>query len=70
MKCCKTCKYWLTYGSSLGECTKLLNCWKMKFKIESEVAYGPDGDYTINHEVKRIDTDELFSCSEWELTNE
>ena len=66
MNCCKNCKHWNTYGSSGGDCEKLINWWQFKIVVESETAYGPHGDYRVEHPVERIETDELFYCNQYE----
>jgi len=66
MKCCKTCKQWNTYGSYLGECEKLLNCYLISIKVEPTIEYGPHGEEYIDHPVKKIDTNEDFLCNQWE----
>ena len=66
MNCCKTCKYWNTYGSSTGNCEKLINWWQFKIIVDSEPAYEPNRDHWVEHHVKRIETDELFYCNKYE----
>jgi hypothetical protein len=68
MNSCKNCKHWNTYGDSNwgGECVRLLHCWMIKMITETEWQYGPHGDYPVDHEVERIDTDALFYCNQWE----
>lgn len=66
MKCCKTCKHWNTYGSYLGECMTLLNCWLIKFITVDTVEYGKFGEEYIEHPVTKIDTNEDFCCNQYE----
>ena len=66
MKCCKTCKFWNTYGSYLGECEKLLSCGLICIVVETTEEYGPYGTEFIEHPVENIDTNNDFGCNQWE----
>ena len=66
MNCCKTCKYWNTYGSYLGECMKLLHCYMIELKTEMTVEYGKYGEFDVEHPVEKINTNELFYCNQYE----